>query len=59
MYKYGMKLRGFSIGAQPMKNFIRREDDPTGRFWDILVYAEKLPDNEVFNYDLEYIGEYQ
>lgn len=23
MYKYGMRLRGFSIGCQPMKNFVK------------------------------------
>jgi hypothetical protein len=27
LYKYGMRLRGFSIGCQPMKNFYERRDD--------------------------------
>lgn len=30
-HKYGMRLRGFSIGCQPMSGFIRQEDDPTGK----------------------------
>ncbi len=42
MYKYGMRLRGFSIGCQPMIGLVRRENDPTGRYHDILIYSRPL-----------------
>ena len=52
-YTYGMRLRGFSIGCQPMDGFIERQDDTTGRFYDLLVYGRKLTDEEIENYELE------
>lgn len=59
-YKYGMRLRGFSIGCQPMKNFYERLDD-TGvysrRYHDILVYTEPLAKDDLRNYELDYLGE--
>lgn len=58
MYKYGMRLRGFSIGCQPMQGFIRRLDDKSGKYYDILVYDRKLSEEEIKNYELEYLGEY-
>lgn len=57
VYEYGMRLRGFSPGCQPMNGLIERRDDPTGRYYDILVYAERLPEKEVAAYELDYIGE--
>ena len=53
-YHYGMRLRGCSIGCQP-NGFIRREDDVTGKYWDIIVYDRPLTNEEVEHYDLEYI----
>ena len=52
-YRYGMRLRGFAPGCQPMKGLIRREDDPFGDYWDILVYDRKLTDKEVLDYELD------
>lgn len=60
LYKYGMRLRGFSIGCQPMKNFYERQDDPGkyGRkYHDILVYTEKLGDKDLENYELDFLVE--
>lgn len=57
MFRYGMRLRGFSIGCQPMMGFYEREDDSTGRYYDILVYTRKLTDEEVRDYELDYLGE--
>lgn len=54
-YKYGMRLRGFSIGCQPMRGFLRREDDETGNWYDIIVYDRKLDADEVYSYDLDEI----
>ena len=60
LYKYGMRLRGFSIGCQPMKNFYERQDDDEshGRHYhDILVYTEKLGEQDLASYELDYLGE--
>lgn len=56
-YMYGMRLRGFSIGCQPMDGFIARTDDPKGRYYDILTYDRVLSGKEVMEYELDYIGE--
>ena len=55
MYIYGMRIRGFSIGCQPMDGFIERRDDP--KYHDILVYDRKLSDDEIRHYSLDFIGE--
>jgi len=52
-YRYGMKERGFSPGAQPMVGFVERQDDPTGAFYDILVYDRKLSSIERVHYSLK------
>lgn len=57
MYKYGMRLRGYSIGCQPMIGLVRREDDPTGRYHDILIYDRPLNDHEQDSFELDYLGE--
>jgi len=56
-YLYGMRLRGFSPGAQPMtKHVIERRDDPSGKYHDILVYDIRLTRKQVLVYDLDFIG---
>lgn len=57
MNKYGMRLRGFSIGCQPMEGLDHAEEDPTGKYWNILFYNRKLTDEEMSDYSLDYIGE--
>lgn len=52
-YRYGMRLRGFSIGCQPMRGFIRREDDISGRYHDIIVYDRELTEKELSDYELD------
>lgn len=54
-YKYGMRLRGFAPGCQPMKGLIRREDDLFGDYWDVLVYNRKLEEDEIQRYELDRI----
>lgn len=56
MYKYGMRLRGFSIGCQPKEGFVERVDDPTGKYWDILIYDRELSEEETRAYDLDFIS---
>ena len=55
VYLYGMKLRGFSIGCQPMRGFVMRLDSPSAEFYDILVYDRLLEWREVQAYELEFI----
>jgi hypothetical protein len=57
MYKYGMRLRGFSLGCQPMKNLVDRIDDNSGKYHDILIYSEKLSDKDIKDYELDFLGE--
>ena len=54
-YRYGMRLRGFSIGCQP-KGVIERTDDPSGRYYDILAYDRQLTEKELEDYELDYLG---
>ena len=56
-YKYGMRLRGFSVGCQPMHGLVDHMDDPSGRFWNILVYNRELTEREIKDYELEAINE--
>lgn len=57
MYLYGMRLRCFSIGCQPVNGFLRRMGDISGKYYDIIVYNRKLEDSELTGYELDYIGE--
>jgi hypothetical protein len=57
MYKYGMRLRGFSIGCQPSNGFVDAMPDESGKYWDFLIYNRKLTDREVADYELDYICE--
>lgn len=52
-YKYGMRLRGFSLGCQPSEGFVRREDSE--KYYDILVYNRKLSPEELIKFDLSFI----
>ena len=56
-YRYGMRLRGFSIGCQPMEGLKNVRYDDTKRYYDILGYDRKLTDKEVEDYELDYLGE--
>lgn len=53
-YFYGMRLRGCSIGCQP-NGFIDRLDDPTGKYYDILIYDRQLTQEELWAYELDYL----
>ncbi len=54
-YYYGMRLRGFSIGCQPMEGFVERIDVPVGRYYDILIYDRMLTQKELDDYELDYL----
>lgn len=55
-YVYGMRLRGFSIGCQPMAGFIERRDSKFNDFYDVIVYSRLLTQDELDDYDLTFIG---
>lgn len=56
-YKYGMRLRGFSPGCQPKIGFVERQDDSSGKYYDILVYDRKLSNYEITSFELDYLSE--
>ncbi len=56
VYEYGMRLRGFSPGCQP-KGVVEHKDDLTGKYYDIICYERKLTEDELRDYELDYIGE--
>ena len=55
LHTYGMRLRGFSIGCQPMKGLIEYEPDMSGKYYDILHYGRELTEQEVKDYELDKI----
>lgn len=55
-YVYGMRLRGFSPACQPTDGFIKRVDDKSGKYYDLLVYSRQLTEQECRDYELDYIG---
>ena len=57
MYKYGMRLRGYAPLCQPMNGLVNREDDPTGKYHDVLLYNRQLTEQELREYELDYLGE--
>ena len=58
-YKYGMRLRGYSPGAQPRQGLINVDDgtdyvERYGRYYhSILTYDRKLTEHELFAYELD------
>lgn len=51
-FRYGMRLRGYSPGCQP-KGAVLREDDPSGKYYDIIIYDRRLTEKEVADYELD------
>ena len=55
-YVYGMKLRGFSVGCQPMAGLVERVEDTSDTYYDILIYNRLLTEKEISDYELVYLG---
>ena len=53
IYKYGMRLRGFSPGCQPMKGLLKAEVSTDSRYYSILRYNRKLTEKEIEDYELD------
>lgn len=63
MFIYGMRSRPFSIGTFPKEGFKRAGShemltnlDVKDRYYDVLVYNRKLTGEELYEYELDYIG---
>lgn len=65
IYCYGMRLRGFSPGCQPMKGLLcclddgqkkRMGLDRDTRYKDVLAYKTLVPLEQCDEYDLDYLG---
>lgn len=56
LYKYGMRLRGFSPGCQPLDG-LRRSEEGEGRYYDFIYYDRLLTAAECVMYELDYLGE--
>lgn len=54
-YVYGMRLRGFSPGAQPRDGLLGREDIKTNKYYDIIAYGRELSAEEQEHYSLDYL----
>ena len=54
-YIYGMRLRGCSIGTQP-NGFEIIENTIEDKYYDLLAYGRVLTDEELKEYELDYIG---
>lgn len=55
-YFYGMRLRGYSLGCQPMNGLMMVMDDEKGHYHNILVYMRKLTDQEMWDYELDLLN---
>ena len=60
-YYYGMRLRGFAPGCQPMTGLIGMQDIlPRGQYTqykDVLIYDRPLTTDELKDYELAFIAE--
>ena len=51
---YGMRLRGAAPSCQP-DGFDEIKEDPTGKYYNILVYSRKLTEEEERDYELDHL----
>ncbi len=61
-YLYAMRLRPFSLGTYPKKGFVRAEinvDVDSCNYHDLLIYDRRLKDEEVKEWEFEYLGEFE
>lgn len=53
-YFYGMRLRPYSIGCQPMNGLVRQL--PSNKYWNVLEYDRALTIAECITYELDELG---
>lgn len=54
-YLYGMRLRLAGPGCQPLNGLLRIAPGG-GQYHDLLIYDRKLTDEELEEYELDYIN---
>ena len=56
-YYYGMRVRPFGIGCQPMKGLVACVSDEVvvKGYWDIVEYDRMLTDEECEHYGMDLI----
>ena len=42
--------------CQPMKGLVKRVDDTTGKYHDVLIYDRQLSEKEISDYELDFLG---
>ena len=61
-YFYATKSRSLNVDALLKKDFVmacRNEDVGGSKYYDLLIYDGKLKDEEVEEYELEYMGAFK
>lgn len=53
-YYYGMRMRGASPSCQP-DGFDEIKEDPSGKYYNILVYSRRLTEQEEHDYELDHL----
>ena len=60
---YGMRLRAFAPGCQPMSGLVRCMDSEdkkslrtSERYHDVLLYSRQLTAEECHDYELDFLG---
>lgn len=52
LFRYGMRLRGFAPGCQPVDGLLSREEGKDG-YYDVLTYKRRLTAKEIEDYELD------
>ena len=55
-YLYGMRLRPAGPGCQPLNGLLRIAPGG-GQYHDLLIYDRRLTDEELEEYELDYIND--
>ena len=53
LYKYGMRLRPYSLGCQPAGVYKRTDSN---KYHDLIYYTRELTEKEMETYSLDYLG---
>ena len=56
-YEYGMRLRGYSPGCQPMQGLMVARMESGSRYHENLIYDRELSERELEDYELDFIRE--
>lgn len=59
LHKYGMRLRPYGIGCQPMQGLVCCADGAVvdgHRYHNFIYYTERLSKEDVSHYDFDYFG---